>query len=68
MKIVEKQYFGTSWENVHFLSLVVFESKEINNQEIKENVKWYLFIEHKFIEAQHVPDINILCFEWNLDK
>lgn len=53
---------------MHFLSVVVFESKEISNQEIAENVKWYLFIEHKFIEAQHVPDINILCFEWNLDK
>lgn len=52
MKIAEKQYFGTSWENVHFSPSVVFESKGINNQEIAENVKWYLFIEHILIDAR----------------
>ena len=31
MKIAEKQYFGTSWENVPFSPPVVFESKGINN-------------------------------------
>lgn len=41
MKRAEKQYFGTSWENVHFSPPVVFESKGISNQEIADNGKWH---------------------------
>lgn len=52
MKRAEKQYFGTSWENVHFSPPVVFESKGISNQEIADNGKWYLFIEQMLIEAR----------------
>lgn len=52
MKIAEKQYFGTSWENVHFPPPVIFKRKGINNQEIAERVTWYLFVEQVLIEVR----------------
>lgn len=68
MKIAEKQYFGTSWENVHFPPPVVFESREIRNQEIAENVKWFSFLEHTLTEDRPCACHQCSRFEWHEGK